>query len=96
MSKKTREQVSTVVRYTVLILVGFVMFYPMLWMVGASFKASNNEIYSHVHIINGPLHFLYVLFLIPSDIFKNQLRSLYDSHTVPSLSAYCISFLNCS
>ena len=32
MSKKTREQVSTVVRYTVLILVGFVMFYPMLWL----------------------------------------------------------------
>lgn len=51
MSKKTREQVSTVVRYTVLILVGFVMFYPMLWMVGASFKASNNEIYSTISFL---------------------------------------------
>lgn len=52
MSKKTREQVSTVVRYTVLILVGFVMFYPMLWMVGASFKASNNEIYSTISFLS--------------------------------------------
>ena len=51
MSKKTREQVSTVIRYTVLILVGFVMFYPMLWMVGASFKASNNEIYSTISFL---------------------------------------------
>ena len=51
MSKKTREQVSTVLRYTVLILVGFVMFYPMLWMVGASFKASNNEIYSTISFL---------------------------------------------
>lgn len=51
MSKKTREQASTVVRYTVLILVGFVMFYPMLWMVGASFKASNNEIYSTISFL---------------------------------------------
>lgn len=38
-------------RYTVLVLVGFVMFYPMLWMIGASFKASNNEIYSTISFI---------------------------------------------
>ena len=44
MSRRTRERVSTVLRYTVLVLVGIIMFYPMLWMVGASFKASNNEI----------------------------------------------------
>lgn len=51
MSRKTRETVSTIMRYTVLVLVGFVMFYPMLWMVGASFKASNNEIYSTISFI---------------------------------------------
>lgn len=51
MSRKTRETVSTVLRYTVLILVGFIMFYPMLWMIGASFKSSNNEIYSTISFI---------------------------------------------
>lgn len=51
MSRKTRETVSTIIRYTVLVLVGFVMFYPMLWMIGASFKASNNEIYSTISFI---------------------------------------------
>lgn len=51
MSKKARETISTILRYTVLILVGFVMFYPMLWMVGASFKSSNNEIYSTISFI---------------------------------------------
>ena len=51
MSRRTRERVSTVLRYTVLVLVGIIMFYPMLWMVGASFKASNNEIYSTISFI---------------------------------------------
>lgn len=51
MSKRTRENISTVLRYTVLVLVGLVMFYPMLWMVGASFKSSNNEIYSTISFI---------------------------------------------
>ncbi len=51
MSKKMREQISAVLRYVVLILVGLVMFYPMLWMVGASFKSSNNEIYSTISFI---------------------------------------------
>ena len=51
MTKKTRERLSTILRYTVLVLVGFVMFYPMLWMIGASFKASNNEIYSTISFL---------------------------------------------
>lgn len=51
MTKKTRERLSTILRYAVLVLVGFVMFYPMLWMIGASFKASNNEIYSTISFL---------------------------------------------
>lgn len=51
MTKKTRERLSTILRYTVLVLVGFVMFYPMLWMIGASFKASNNETYSTISFL---------------------------------------------
>ena len=32
-------------------VVGIVMFYPMLWMFGASLKESNNEIYSTISFI---------------------------------------------
>lgn len=51
MSKKTKETISQVLRYTVLCAVGVVMFYPMLWMLGASLKADNNEIYSTISFI---------------------------------------------
>lgn len=51
MTKQHKEQLSTILRYAVLILVGLFMFYPMLWMIGASFKSSNNEIYSTISFI---------------------------------------------
>lgn len=51
MSRKTRESISVALRYLVLAAVGVVMFYPMLWMVGASLKADNNEIYSTISFI---------------------------------------------
>ncbi|MFT4145055.1 MAG: carbohydrate ABC transporter permease [Mobilitalea sp.] len=38
---------NTVLRYTILVLVGFVMVYPLLWMIGATFK-SNSEIFSGI------------------------------------------------
>lgn len=36
---------STSVRYTLLFAVGFIMLYPLIWLVGASFK-TNSEIFS--------------------------------------------------
>ena len=36
---------STTVRYVLLFSVGFVMLYPLIWLVGASFK-TNSEIFS--------------------------------------------------
>lgn len=45
-----RSRISTWLRYLVLIAVGVVMIYPLLWMVGSTFK-SNNEIFSGIHII---------------------------------------------
>lgn len=51
MSRKSRECLSTILRYIVLIAVGFLMFYPMLWMLGASFKVDNNEIYSTISFL---------------------------------------------
>ena len=42
-----RDRISTVIRYTLLCAVGFLMLYPLIWLVGASFK-SNAEIFTQV------------------------------------------------
>ena len=42
-----RERISAVVRYAILVAVGLLMLYPMIWLVGASFK-SNSEIFTEV------------------------------------------------
>lgn len=47
---KTRHIINVIIRYTVLILVGFIMVYPLIWMVGATFK-SNAEIFSGIGFI---------------------------------------------
>ena len=47
---KTKHMVNVILRYTVLILVGLVMVYPLIWMVGATFK-SNAEIFSGIGFI---------------------------------------------
>ncbi|WP_313075321.1 carbohydrate ABC transporter permease [Lacrimispora sp.] len=45
MTKETKRQISTAIRYTLLIAVGFIMVYPLIWMVGATFK-TNSEIFT--------------------------------------------------
>ena len=50
MTRETKRKISTFLRYFVLIAVGFVMVYPLIWMVGATFK-TNNEIFSSVGFI---------------------------------------------
>lgn len=45
-----RKNISALLRYAVLIAVGLIMIYPLLWMVGSTFK-SNQEIFSGMHII---------------------------------------------
>jgi len=47
---RLRSLLSDVTRYALLIAVGIIMIYPLLWMVGSTFK-SNNEIFSGIHII---------------------------------------------
>lgn len=49
-SRRTRLHLSTLLRYVVLTAVGIVMIYPLVWMVGSTFK-TNNEIFSGIHII---------------------------------------------
>lgn len=50
MSLKSRRIISDIIKYTVLIAVGTVMVYPLLWMVGATFK-NNQEIFSGIGLI---------------------------------------------
>ena len=49
--RKTKRIISMIFRYIVLIIVGIIMFYPMLWMLGGSLKASNNEIFATINFI---------------------------------------------
>ena len=50
MTRETKRKLNTFFRYFVLIAVGFVMIYPLIWMVGATFK-TNNEIFSGIGFI---------------------------------------------
>lgn len=50
MTRRQRYHISTFLRYLVLLLVGFVMIYPLIWLLGASFK-SNFEIFSSIGIL---------------------------------------------
>lgn len=43
---KRRERLSAGIRYTLLILVGLIMLYPLIWLIGASFK-TNSEIFGN-------------------------------------------------
>lgn len=43
--QKRRERLSALLRYTALFVVGLIMLYPLIWLVGASFK-TNSEIFS--------------------------------------------------
>ena len=50
MTRETRRRISTFLRYFILIAVGLIMVYPLIWMVGATFK-TNNEIFSSAWFI---------------------------------------------
>ena len=45
-----KRMISSIIRYTVLIVVGIFMVYPLVWMVGATFK-DNSEIFAGLNII---------------------------------------------
>jgi oligogalacturonide transport system permease protein len=42
---RRQERRGAIIRYTILTVMGLIMLYPLIWMVGASFK-TNNEIFS--------------------------------------------------
>lgn len=47
MNYTQKQKFGTVIKYIILIAVGFIMVYPLIWMVGATFK-TNNEIFSNL------------------------------------------------
>ena len=49
MGMKTANKVATFFKYFVLILVGLIMIYPLLWMISATFK-DNSEIFSGISL----------------------------------------------
>lgn len=51
MSRQSQVRLQTILRYVILIGVGILMFYPMLWMIGASFRQTNAEIFQSIWFI---------------------------------------------
>ena len=47
MNYTQKQKLGTVIKYIILVAVGFIMVYPLIWMVGATFK-TNNEIFSNL------------------------------------------------
>ena len=52
MKLSTAHKIGRFFQYFVLILVGVIMIYPLVWMVGATFK-SNAEIFSGIGFLTG-------------------------------------------
>lgn len=50
MSKKSKNRINEVIMYVVLITIGIVMIYPLIWMFFASFK-TNEEIYGSIALL---------------------------------------------
>lgn len=53
---RRKRIINSSVRYTILTIVGFIMLYPLLWMIGSSFK-ENSEIFRTVSFIPESLNF---------------------------------------
>lgn len=50
MTRENKSKLGTFLKYFVLILVGIIMIYPLVWMIGATFK-DNSEIFSGIGFI---------------------------------------------
>ncbi len=50
MTRKTKKTIHEIIMYIVLIVIGIIMIYPLIWMFFASFK-SNEEIYGSISLL---------------------------------------------
>lgn len=53
---RRRHKLNSILRYVLLTLVAFIMLYPILWLIGASFK-TNSEIFSSIGFIPKSIDF---------------------------------------
>lgn len=53
---RRRHKLNSILRYVLLTLVAFIMLYPILWLIGASFK-TNSEIFSSIGFIPNSIDF---------------------------------------
>lgn len=72
-----RKQVKTLLRYLILILVGFIMIYPLLFLITGTMK-SNQEIFSSFTLIPKD----------PIDSFGNVLKQAWDTGTQYTMTTY--------
>lgn len=55
--KKSSVTTGAIVRYVVLTVVAFFMLYPILWLIGSSFKENNSQIFTSISFIPTSLDF---------------------------------------
>jgi len=54
--RRRKYMISAAFRYTLLTVVALVMIYPIIWLVGATFK-TNNEIFTSINFIPSKIDF---------------------------------------
>jgi len=54
--KKQKQYVASMIRYVILTVVAIIMIYPILWLIGASFK-TNSEIFTSIGFIPSSIDF---------------------------------------
>ena len=48
---KTKKTADAAIKYIILIVVGLLMIYPLLWLIGASFKENNERRDAHTSVL---------------------------------------------
>lgn len=72
-----REKINATVRYTILLFVGLLMLYPLVWMFSASFKP-NHEIFTTLSL--WPAHATRRVYQRLEDRDRVHLRPLHAEH----------------
>jgi multiple sugar transport system permease protein len=95
-TRQTRHQVSMIVQYAVNILLVFAFIVPLLFMVSASFKPSNDVIFSDMESIRGVLPVGNLTLNNYGTVFQLSpfLRFLLNSIVVSAIAVFLGVFLN--
>ncbi|WP_125606191.1 carbohydrate ABC transporter permease [Lapidilactobacillus bayanensis] len=81
---KTQRRVNEIIRYGLLIIVGIILIYPLLWMIGSSFK-ENREIFGTLSIFPSAGHAVFNNFADAWQITKEHNIWFYFANTMKFL-----------